>query len=160
MANNNGRGNVVTTNRRARHDYFVEDEYEAGLVLKGAEVKSLRNHHCSIAHAYASIDNGEAWVYNMHIKPYDPAADELDPERPRKLLLTKRQIGRLRRDVQEKGYTLIPLQVYFNSRGYAKVKIGVCEGKKKWDKREAIKEREYERRKQRAIADRMKGRDR
>ncbi len=131
---------TITTNRRARYEYFIEDTLEAGIELKGAEVKSLRDYKVSIAEAYAVIEGGQVWLYGMHIALYQPAADQnLDPYRRRKLLLRASQIRRLERQVQQKGYTLIPLKLYFNERGYAKVELGVCRGKRQYDRREAIK---------------------
>ncbi len=145
---------TVTTNRKAHHEYFIEDALEAGIELKGAEVKALRTHKVSIQEAYATVDAGQVWVYNMHITPYAPAADQnLDPYRRRKLLLRKSQIRRLQRQIQQKGYTLIPLKLYFNERGYAKVELGVCRGKREYDKRETIKDREFQRRADRAVRD-------
>ncbi len=152
------RDSAVATNRRARHDYFIDDRLEAGLVLEGAEVKSLRAHHASISEAYATVDNGQVWVHGMRISPYEPARDNPNPTRSRKLLLNRREIRRLTRSVREKGYTLIPLKIYFNNRGYAKLQLGLCRGKREYDKREVIAEREYERRTQRAIAERAQGR--
>jgi len=149
---------TVTTNRKARYEYFVEDALEAGIELKGAEVKSLRAHKVSIQEAYATVEGGQVWVYNMHIAPYAPATDQkLDAYRRRKLLLRKSQIRRLQRQIQQKGYTLIPLKLYFNERGYAKVELGVCRGKRQYDKREAIKEREFRRRADRAVRDHQRG---
>ena len=149
---------TITTNRKARYEYFVEDTLEAGIELKGAEVKSLRGHKASIAEAYAAIEGGQVWLHGMHIAPYQPAADQnLDPYRRRKLLLSSAQIRRLERQIQQKGYTLIPLKLYFNERGYAKVELGVCRGKRQYDKREAIKEREFRRRAERAIGEHRRG---
>ena len=145
---------AITTNRKAHYEYFIEDTLEAGIELKGAEVKALRTHKVSIQEAYATVDAGQVWVYNMHMAPYAPAADQnLDPYRRRKLLLRKSQIRRLQRQIQQKGYTLIPLKLYFNERGYAKVELGVCRGKREYDKRETIKEREFQRRADRAVHD-------
>ena len=145
-----GRGSVAT-NRRAYHDYFVEDELEAGLELRGPEVKSLRAHHVSLAEAHAEIRNGEVWLLGMHITPYQAAHVVLDPLRTRRLLLRRSEIRRLERGVLQKGYTLIPLRIYFSTNGYAKLRLGLCRGKKQYDKREAIAERESERRAQRAM---------
>jgi len=149
---------VVATNRRAWHDFFVDETLEAGIVLEGCEVKSIRAHHVNIAEAYATITGGEVWLHGMRVSPYAPARDNPEPTRPRKLLLNRREIARLERRVREKGYTLIPLKVYFNDRGYAKVQLGLCRGKRQYDKREAIAEREFERRKQRALAEHERGR--
>ena len=145
---------TVATNRRAWHDYFIEDTFEAGIALKGAEVKSLREHHVSVQEAYALVEGGEVWLYNMHIAPYKPARQEgLDPYRRRKLLLRKSEIRRLNRAVQQKGYTLVPLKIYFTSRGYAKVLLGLARGKRQYDKRETIKERDFQRRAERDLRD-------
>ncbi|MFP3903107.1 MAG: SsrA-binding protein SmpB, partial [Armatimonadota bacterium] len=133
---------TVARNRKARYEYFVEDTYEAGLELKGAEVKSLRNHDVSLNEAYATVEGGQVWVIGMHISPYEAATnvEEINPTRKRRLLLKRREIDRIERDVLQKGYTLIPLEVYFNRRGYAKMTLGICRGKKQYDKRRAIKE--------------------
>lgn len=148
---------TVATNRRAWHDYFVDDTFEAGLALEGCEVKSVRAHHVSLQEAYATVKDGEVWVHGMRISPYEPARDNPDPSRDRKLLLHRREIRRLERGVREKGYTIIPLRLYFNERGRAKLEIGLCRGKRQYDKREAIAEREFERRKQRALAEHARG---
>lgn len=144
---------VVATNRRATHDYFVDDRIEAGIALEGCEVKSVRAHHVSIGEAYATVAGGEVWLHGMMISPYAAARDNPEPTRDRKLLLRRQQIRRLERAVREKGYTLIPLRLYFSPRGHAKVELGLCRGKRQYDKREAIAEREFERRKQRALAE-------
>ncbi len=143
---------IVATNRRARYDYSIDDTIEAGIVLEGPEVKSLREGKCSIQEAYATVEDGELWLVDMHISPYSAADDKkLDPRRRRKLLVHKRELSRLAGQVSAKGYTLIPLRVYFNERGYAKVELGLARGKRKYDKREAIAEREYQRRIQRLL---------
>ncbi len=147
----------VATNRRAYHDFFVEDSVEAGLCLEGPEVKSVRARHASIGEAYATVVQGEVWLHGMRISPYEPARDNPEPTRDRKLLLSKREIHRLERAVREKGVTLIPLRLYFTDRGFAKVALGLCRGKRQYDKREAIAEREFERRKQRALAEHQRG---
>jgi len=127
---------VVATNRKIRHNYFVDKTYEAGIELRGSEVKSLRDRTVSLNEAYANIWDGEVWVIGMHITPYRNATniEPLDPTRRRKLLLTKREIHKLQRQVTQKGYTLIPLSVYFNHRGYAKIELGLCRGKRQYDK--------------------------
>ncbi|MBP8953234.1 MAG: SsrA-binding protein SmpB [Armatimonadetes bacterium] len=151
---------VVASNRRAFHDYFVDDRYEAGLVLEGCEVKSLRAHHVSIQESYATVANGEVWVHGMRISPYAPARDNPDPTRDRKLLLKRQEIRKLERAVREKGYTLIPLKIYFTARGLAKLQLGLCRGKRQFDKREAIAEREFKVRTERALSERERGRSR
>lgn len=149
---------AIATNRRAFHDYFVEDRLEAGIVLAGPEVKSVRAHQVSLQEAFVEIREGEVWVRGMRIAPYQAgsAHQEQPPSRPRKLLLRRREIASLERRVRQKGYTLIPLRMYFNDRGYAKVEIGLCRGKRLYDKREAIKERDERRRTERALAERGK----
>ena len=135
----------VTRNKRVYRDYDVLEEYEAGISLLGSEVKSLREHRVHLKDAYASFKDGELYLVNARIDPYPHATHENhEPERARKLLLHKHELERLRSKVQEKGLTLIPLELYFkNSR--AKIKLGVCKGKKRHDKREDLKKREHER---------------
>lgn len=142
---------TVSTNRRARYDYFIDDTIEAGIVLEGCEVKSVRAHHVSLQEAYATVQGGEVWLHNMRIAPYNSSQQNADPDRSRKLLLRKAQINRLNRRVRQKGYTLIPLRMYFSGSGYAKIELGLCRGKREYDKREAILQREFERRKQQAL---------
>ena len=135
----------VAVNRRAYHDYFVDEKYEAGVVLTGTEVKSLRAGRCNLRDGFVRIDRNEAWLENVHISPC--AQGNLmnhDPLRPRKLLLHRRQIATLIGKVRQKGYTLIPLRVYF-SRNHAKVEVGLARGKREFDKREAIAERDAKR---------------
>jgi SsrA-binding protein len=141
---------LIATNRRARHDYFIEDTLEAGLVLTGCEVKSLREHRVSLQEAYAAVENGELWLRDLYIAPYSARGYvNPDPRRRRKLLVKRNELRRLIGRVTERGYTLIPLSLYFNERGYAKVEIALAKGKRQYDKREAIAERDYERRIQR-----------
>ncbi|RMF59993.1 MAG: SsrA-binding protein SmpB [Calditrichaeota bacterium] len=136
---------IVTTNKKARHDYHISETLEAGLVLTGTEVKSLRAGKCSLRDSYARIINDEAWIIGMHISEYaNQGYVTHDPERRRKLLLHRYEIKRLQRQVQEKGVTLIPLKVYFKN-GVAKVEIGLATGKRKYDKRKDIAEREQHR---------------
>lgn len=140
---------LVANNKKAYHDYFIEEKHEAGLVLHGTEVKSLRLGKCSIKEGYAKIENGEAYVYGMNISPYEKGnIFNRDPLRPKKLLLHKQEIRKLTGQLAEKGYALIPLQVYFKD-GRAKLELGLAKGKKNYDKREAIakkdQRREYER---------------
>jgi SsrA-binding protein len=142
----------VTVNRKARHDYEILETYEAGLVLTGPEVKSVRQGKVSLAEAYAKVNKGELWLYNMHIAPYDPVLQRnYDPRQPRKLLMHKREIDRLMGLTQQRGLTLIPLRVYFNERGYAKVELGLARGKRKVDRRREIMEREMKREVDRAL---------
>ncbi len=141
---------IVATNRRARHDYEILDTYEAGMVLTGSEVKSLRAGQVQLKDAYAAIRGGEVWLENAHIAPYGFARDGgHDPERPRKLLLARREIDRLFGKVREEGLTLVPLQIYF-VRGLAKVELGLARGRRAYDKRRAIVEREQKREMDRA----------
>ena len=136
---------IIAVNRKARHNYFIEDEYEAGLVLKGTEVKSLRLGKANLKDSYARIKDGEVFVYQMHIGPYPFAYyDNHDPLRPRKLLLHKREIKRLYGKVNEKGHTLVPLKLYFKN-GKVKMSLALAKGKRKYDKREAIKRRDEQR---------------
>jgi SsrA-binding protein len=147
---------IVCQNRKARHDYFILDEYEAGMVLLGTEVKSLRLGRANIKDSHAKIRQGEIFLHNMHIGAYPFAAHgNHDPERPRKLLLNKQEIRRLTGKIIEKGHTLIPLQVYFKD-GKAKVLLALAKGKRKYDKRQAIRKREEKRELDRAKRDRTK----
>ena len=136
---------IVCQNKKAFHNYFIDEVLEAGLVLLGPEVKSLRDGRASLTDGYGKIKNGEVFLYNMHITPY-PFAHylNLEPKRTRKLLLNKREIKRLIGKTKEKGYSLIPLKVYF-SGSRAKVELGLAKGKKKFDKRHALKEKELKR---------------
>lgn len=136
---------IVARNRKARHEYEILDTWEAGLVLTGPEVKSVRAGRVGLAQAFGRVDNGEVWLYDMHISPYDPASRwNADPTRPRKLLLHRHEIRRLVGPVQEKGLTLVPLDLYFR-RGVAKVTLALARGKKLHDKRETLKRRAMER---------------
>src|SRR5678810_749050 len=136
---------VISTNRKAFHDYAILETYEAGLVLKGTEVKSLREAQVNFKDCYATIDNDEAWLVGCYISPYHHGTDaNHDPERRRKLLLHKREIARLLGKVAERGLTLIPLRLYFKD-GRVKVELGLARGKKLHDKREAIRERDERR---------------
>ena len=136
---------IVCQNRKARHDYFIDEVYEAGIVLSGPEVKSLRESRASIKDTYARIKNGELFLYNMHITPYPFAHNlNLDPIRTRKLLMQKREIKRLIGKTEEKGYSLIPLSIYL-LRGIIKVELALAKGKRKYDKRHALREKEMKR---------------
>lgn len=135
---------VIATNRKAYHDYFIEETIEAGIELKGTEVKSVRLGHVNLKDSFAQVENGEVFLYNMHISPYEKGnIFNVDPMRDRKLLLHKYEINRLAGYVQQKGYTLIPLKVYLK-RGKIKVELAVAKGKKLYDKREAIAKRDAE----------------
>lgn len=142
---------ILTNNKKARHEYFIEQEYEAGIALKGTEVKSLRLGKASINEAFCQIRNGEVFIYGMHISPYEQGnRNNVDPLRTRKLLLHRREINRLIGATKEKGYTIIPLSVYLKN-GLVKVKIGLAKGKKLHDKRETIAKRDSDRRIQQAL---------
>ena len=143
---------VVATNRKARHDYAIEDTYEAGLVLSGSEVKSLREGRASLVDGYAFIDGGEAWLDAVHIPEYIGGTwNNHAPRRKRKLLLHKAQILKIHNKVKEGGYTIVPLKLYF-SDGRAKVEIAVAKGKREYDKRHALRERQDAREAQRAMS--------
>ena len=136
---------IVCRNRKAAYEYFIEEVYNAGMVLLGPEVKSLREGRANLVDSYARIKKGEVFLFNMHISPYPYAHHfEIEPTRTRKLLLNKKEIKRLIGKTEQKGYSLIPLKVYF-SKGWAKVDLALAKGKKKVDKRRAIKERDMKR---------------
>lgn len=150
MTDSSGR-RVVASNRKARHEYEVLDTMEAGIVLKGPEVKSIRDGKVAFQDAFARIDGGEIWLYSFHISPYEQANRfNVDPLRPRKLLLRKEEIRRLVGKVEEKGLTLIPLDIYFR-RGVAKMTLAVARGRKLHDKREKLKRQTQEREARRAV---------
>ena len=135
----------IVTNRKAQHDYFIHNSYEAGIVLVGTEVKSLRQGKAALVDAYAIVKNGEVWLLNANINVYDQGSyNNHNPVRERKLLLNRSEIRKLNRAISEKGYTLIPLRMYFKD-GKAKVEIGLASGKKKYDKREDIAKRDMQR---------------
>ncbi|MBW1729267.1 MAG: SsrA-binding protein SmpB [Deltaproteobacteria bacterium] len=137
---------VICQNRKASHDYHIEEVIEAGIALLGPEVKSLREGRASLVDSYAKIKRGEVFLYNMHITPYAHAGHvSLDPRRPRKLLLKKREIKRLIGKTEEKGFTLIPTKLYFSPKGWVKVELALAKGKRKYDKRKALKEKELKR---------------
>ena len=146
---------IAAQNRRARFDYFIEDTLEAGLVLTGTEVKSLRGGRASINEAYAGLKSGELYLFNAYVPEYLQAGRffQHEPKRPRKLLVKRRELDKLMGAIKLKGVTLIPMQIYFNDRGIAKVQIGVGTGKKKGDKRETEKERSWQRDKARLMRD-------
>ena len=146
---------IAAQNRKARHDYFVEDAYEAGVELFGTEVKSIRQGTLNLKDAYCLVKNGELMVYSMHISPYEKGnIFNRDPDRPKRLLMHKREILKLQALVQQDGYTLVPLQVYFrNAR--VKVEIGLCRGKKNYDKRQSTAQRDAKREMDRALKNRM-----
>ncbi|GAA1846019.1 SsrA-binding protein SmpB [Microlunatus capsulatus] len=147
----------VAQNRKARHDYNILDTYEAGVVLGGTEVKSLREGRASLADAFATVDDGEVWLRNAHIPEYSHGTwTNHTARRTRKLLLNRREITRLERDLADAGTTLIPLSIYF-SDGYAKVEIALATGKREYDKRQTLAEREGKREAERALAARNRG---
>ena len=155
MARENGE-KVVATNRKARHDYSIEDTVEAGIVLTGTEVKSLRQGRASLVDAYATIDGGEAWLESVHIPEYNEGTwTNHPPRRKRKLLLHKDQIVKLAHRVSAGGYTLVPLRLYFLD-GRAKVEIAVAKGKREYDKRQTLRKKQDDREAARAIATRRK----
>ena len=146
---------VVATNRKAFHDYFIEEKFEAGIVLQGTEVKSLREGRVNLQDSYASVRDSEVFLHNCHVSPYSHGnIMNHDPTRVRKLLLHKTEINRLQGKTQQRGLTLIPLRIYFSQRGHAKVELGLAKGKKLYDRRESIIAREAGREVQRAIKDR------
>jgi SsrA-binding protein len=143
---------VVATNRKAYHDYFIEEKLEAGVMLRGTEVKSLRDGRVNLQDSYASVDNGEVYLHHCHISPYSHGnIMNHDPLRARKLLLHRKEINKLIGKTQQKGLTLIPLRIYFSKQGKAKVEIALAKGKKQYDRRESIKAREAGREVERAI---------
>lgn len=147
---------VIASNRKARHEYHFDDVYEAGLVLQGSEIKSIRAGRVSLQEGFVVFEGGEAWLVNVHIAPYDPASrGGHEPRRRRKLLLHRREIDRLSSRVQEKGYTVVPTQLYLKD-GRAKVEIALAKGKKLHDKRQSIAERESKRQVERAIKERYR----
>ena len=145
-------GNVIAVNRRARHDYFIEDRFEAGLALEGWEVKSLRAGSAQLSEAYVNLRNGEAWLVGAHFAPLKTTSTHLhaDPTRSRKLLLHRTELDRLTGQVERKGYALVPLDLHW-SKGRAKLEIGLAKGKKQHDKRATSKDRDWQRQKARIL---------
>jgi SsrA-binding protein len=142
---------VVATNRKAFHDYAIEEKFEAGMVLKGTEVKAMREGRVNLRDSYASVDGNEVILHHCHISPYSHGnIMNHDPLRPRKLLLHRKEINKLLGRTQQKGLTLVPLRIYFTSRGFAKVELALARGKKQYDRREEIREREADREMERA----------
>lgn len=147
-------GKTLAQNRKAYHDYFIEDTFEAGIVLFGTEIKSIRKGSVNLRDAYAQLDNGEVWLHNMHVSPYEQGNRfNHEPMRPRKLLLHRSEIAKLIGAVKEQGYTLIPTKLYIKN-GYCKVQLGLAKGKKLYDKRESAKKRDANREIQRALRER------
>ncbi|WP_458411976.1 SsrA-binding protein SmpB [Schinkia sp. CFF1] len=151
-----GAGKVVAQNKKAYHDYFIEDTYEAGIVLQGTEIKSIRAGRVNLKDSYARVEKGEVFLHNMHISPYEQGNRyNHDPLRTRKLLLHKKEISKLLGITKEQGYSLVPLKIYLKN-GYAKVLIGLAKGKKNYDKREDLKQKEAKRDIERAFRERQK----
>jgi SsrA-binding protein len=150
---------LIAQNRKARHDFHIEDTFEAGLVLTGTEVKALRAGHASLVDGFGEIANGEAWLLQIHIPEYTQGTwTNHAARRKRKLLLHRSEIEKIERKTSEKGYTLVPLALYFKD-GRAKVEIALAKGKKTWDKRQALRERQDDREKQQAVGRHLKGMD-
>lgn len=146
---------LVAENRRARYNYFIEDDLEAGIMLEGSEVKSLRTGRANIAESYATVENGELWLINGYIPAYEQARSfGHDERRRRKLLVNKRELARLWQGIGREGMTLVPLRMYFNAKGRAKLLLGIAKGKKMVDKRETEKKRDWQRQKSRLLRDR------
>jgi SsrA-binding protein len=148
MAINTGR---IAENRKARHDYLIEDTLEAGLILRGSEVKSLRNGRASIAESYAGEDRGRLVLFNANISVYPAARDNHEPKRVRELLVSRKERNKLLGMIRREGITLVPLSLYFNDRGMVKIQIGIAKGKKKADKRQAERDRDWSRQKNRLL---------
>lgn len=143
---------IAAENRRARHDYAIEDDIECGIMLEGSEVKSLRLGGANIAESYAAVENGELWLVNSYIAPYRQAKSfKHEERRRRKLLVSRKELGNLWNATQRKGMTLVPLVLYFNHKGRAKIKIGIARGKKLHDKRDSAAKRDWGRQKQRLL---------
>lgn len=148
---------VIAENRKVRFDYFIEDTYECGIVLEGTEVKSVKNGNISFPDSFAEIINGEVWVKNFHISEYSfSSIFNHNPDRPKKLLLHKDEIKKITRKVENKGYTLIPVEFYLKD-GRVKMTLGVCKGKKQFDKRATIKDRDIQRDIQREFSNKIRG---
>jgi SsrA-binding protein len=156
MSTASGDRTVVAQNRKARHNYFIEDTLEAGIILTGTEVKALREGRASIGEAYASEEKGELYLINAHIPEYGQASIKMNhpPKRPRKLLVHRRELAKLAAQIQREGYTVVPLSLYFNGRGIAKVELGLAKGKRGVDKRETTKQRDWQRQKARLMRER------
>jgi SsrA-binding protein len=151
------RTKTIATNRKAHHDYLIEDTFEAGMVLQGSEMKSIRAGQVNLRDSYAAVRGGELWLLNAHISPYQQASyQNHEPRRDRKLLMHRREINRLTGKLQEKGLTLIPLQLYLKN-GRAKIQLGLGRGKKSYDKRQSLRERDDQRQIERALGRRDKG---
>ena len=142
---------VIAENRRARYDYAIEDDIECGVILTGSEVKSLRENSANVAESYAEVKEGELWLVNSYIAPYDRAMFAHEERRRLKLLVSKRELSRLWNETQRKGMTIVPIVMYFNHKGYVKLKVGIGKGKKLHDKRATEAKRDWGRQKQRLL---------
>ncbi|WP_102344928.1 SsrA-binding protein SmpB [Bacillus sp. Marseille-P3661] len=151
-----GAGKVIAQNKKAYHDYFIEETYEAGIVLQGTEIKAIRAGRVNLKESYARVHNGEVYIIGMHISPYEQGNRyNHDPLRERKLLLHRKEINKLLGETKEIGYSLVPLKIYLKN-GYAKLLIGLAKGKKNYDKRETLKKKEAKRDIERAFRERQK----
>lgn len=150
-------GRDIANNKKAFHDFFVDETFEAGIVLTGTEVKSLRESGASLRDSFASVKRGEVWLHNVHIAPYSHGnRSNVEPDRQRKLLLHKKQIRYLIGKTKERGYTLVPLKLYFSEQNFVKVELGLARGKKTYDKRDSIAKRDQQRDVERAMRDRQR----
>jgi SsrA-binding protein len=151
-----GEGKVVAQNKKARHDYHIEETFEAGIVLQGTEIKSIRAGKANLKDSFARVQNGELFLHNMHVSPYEQGNRyNHDPLRTRKLLLHRKEINKLLGATKEQGYSIVPLKMYLKN-GYAKVLIGLAKGKKNYDKRQDLKKKDAKREIERAFRDRQK----
>ena len=152
-------GETIAQNRRAHHEYSIEDTFEAGIVLRGTEIKSVRAHKVSLADAYARIERDEAWIVGLHIAPWESADVRFnhEPKRARKLLLHRDEIDELLGKTKAKGLTLVPLEIYINDAGKAKLRLGLARGKQTWDRRREIADRDAKRDMERQVAEARKG---
>lgn len=149
---------TIASNKKAYHDYFVDETFETGIELTGTEVKSLRENRASLRDCFATVRNNEVWLHGVHISPYSHGnRSNVDPNRPRKLLLHKKEIRYLIGKTKERGYTLVPLKLYFSPSNMVKVELALAHGKKMYDKRDSIAKRDQERDTERALRDRQKG---
>jgi SsrA-binding protein len=156
--NDKEKAKTLATNRKARHEYFIDETYEAGIALTGTEIKSARAGRVNLRDSYVQVKNGELWLIDTHIAPYQQAGrSSHEPRRPRKLLMHRREISRLQGKVQEKGYTIVPLRLYLKFSKWAKVEIALARGKKLYDKRQSIRKQDAQRELERALAERNKG---
>lgn len=149
---------LIASNKKARHDYFIEETFETGIVLTGTEVKSLRQNRATLRESFATVRDGEVWLHHVHISPYSHGnRANVDPDRARKLLLHKKEIRYLIGKTKERGYTLVPLRMYFSAANKVKIELGLARGKKNYDKRDDIAKRDQQRDVERAARERQKG---